>query len=248
MTKRILLVFVLFFAGLPIILNACDTNIISLISGNTASDAFVEKSSKLVELATRIGQNIDSKEKTLLTVKELMKVWIDFDNRFSQFPPEWAKQDKEWKNKLRDLADRIGTINTTAKKDLGKTHDMVLDFSKKIMLLYEFLPKSNIGQQLWIILASLQKLADANAQKNAQLFDEKLKETVQALVELKQILPANQKPYLDEFGARLKALEELRLENPDEMSFKLKMVLMMADDAYIKMNEKLSASQTTGNN
>ncbi len=230
----------------PVSLLACDTNLISLISGNSAADMFVEKSSQLVALSVKLGQNIQSADTAKPVIQEIMNAWIAFDNNFSQFPPEWAKQDSEWKNKLKMLADIIGQIKfASSSGDLGKAHDLTLFFSKKLTLLYEKMPKQPLGQLLFNHSIDLIELNEAFAAKDSERFGKIVEKLSSDHQELNKLLEEPMKKAASPMGVYLQELGNAYEKNDKKLDFKVKMVLMTVEDAFVKMNENLKKSGKT---
>ena len=232
-----LLVFVLFC---PINLSACDTNLISLMSKTSVTDAFVENTANLVELSVKIGDNISSIDTARPVLKELMNKWISFDNNFSQYPPDWAKNDKNWKNKFKKLADKIGIINKSMNENnLSKAHDQVLEFSKDITILFEYMPKSQKGERHYQISTGLRKLNRHFQNKDLPAFKKEIKHVKNNLKELTELLIQKNKNLTEPMNSYLDRLKEICDSLEGNLNYKVKMTLMLVEDAYVKMNEKL---------
>lgn len=238
--KRVLILLLLAGVLLPTSLLACDTNLIALISGSSSADAFVEKSSRLVELSVKLGKNYESAQSAIPVIKEIMNAWISFDNNFSQFPPEWARKDQDWKNKLKMLADIIGEIKSlTDAGEIKKAHDLVLVFSKKLTFLYEKMPKSDMGQILYNHSIDLIELNEFFAAKNSESFSKTLKKVIADHEKLTDLIGEGMKKAVAPMGVYLRELNETLKDNEGKLDFKVKMRLMTAEDAFVKMNEEL---------
>lgn len=247
--KRVFVWLLAIAVFMPLSLLACDTNLISLISGNSAADMFVEKSSQLVALSVKLGKNIESIENAKPVIQEIMNAWIAFDNNFSQFPPEWAKQDPEWKNKLKMLADIIGQIKfASGSGDLSKAHDLTLFFSKKLTLLYEKMPKQPLGQLLFNHSIDLIELNEAFVAKNSERFAEIVKKLSTDHQELDKLLAEPLKKAAVPMGIYLQELNTAFEKNAKKLDFKVKMVLMTVEDSFVKMNEDLKNAGKNGQN
>ena len=240
--------FLVIFLGLHLLstaLMACDTNLISLISGATSADNFVEKSSKLVALAVKLGKKTGAIETAKPVIDEIMSAWIAFDNNFTQFPPQWAKNDSAWKSKMKMLADMIGQIKFAMNKnELSKAHDMVLEFSKKLTILFEFMPKSKLGQILYRISMSFIGLNENLKRRDVQGFEKHLEAAVDALSQIDGLLSEDNRKVAEPMGSYLEELRKQFYESKKSLGFKTKMTLMTAEDAYVKMNEQLTKIET----
>ncbi|MEW6709334.1 MAG: hypothetical protein AB1403_05860 [Candidatus Riflebacteria bacterium] len=243
-TCRLLLVM---FLTLHTWCGACDTNLLSLISGSGAGDAFVEKSSQLVALSVKLGRNIETVDSAKPVIQEIMNAWISFDNNYSQFPPEWAKKDDNWKSKLKKLADLIGQINSSMNTgDLNSAHNLVLEFSKKLTILYECMPKTKLGEQLYKISSNLLKLNELFVAKDTVGFSSLIDDTIASVVAASQELDENAR---NNTVPMQKYLEELKSQAPKDeqaFNFQVKMIMMTIEDAYVKMNEQLNKPSTDG--
>ncbi|MGM0600316.1 MAG: hypothetical protein ACQETH_10940 [Candidatus Rifleibacteriota bacterium] len=232
----------------PFKLYACDTNLISLMSNKTVTDSFVENTSKLVELSVKIGKNISSIESARPVLKELMNKWISFDNNFSQYPPDWAKKDKNWKNKFKKLADKIGEINRSMNEnDLSRSHNQVLEFSKNITVLFEYMPKSPEGERHYQISTGLQKLNMHYKNQDLSAFKNEIEHIEKNLMELKELLDEDKKALTYSMNDYIAKLKENCNNLEDKMNFKVKMALMLVEDSYKKLNEKLGNEQKSQN-
>lgn len=246
--KSVLCLIMVVAVFLPASLLACDTNLISLISGSSAADAFVEKSSQLVALSVKLGKNIASADTAKPVIKEIMNAWIAFDNNFSQFPPEWAKKDQAWKDKLKMLADIIGQIKfATDAGDLSKAHDLVLVFSKKLTYLYEKMPKSEMGEILYRHSIDLIVLNEHFVAKDAEKFGNTLAKISTDHEKLKSLLDASKQKAVEPMAVYLHELNQTFEKNAKKLDFKVKMVLMTVEDAFAKMNEELQRSGEKSN-
>lgn len=147
---------------------SCDVNIFSLVSGTSKSDEFSRKTSELAAFVQNFGQNLSDKEKGPLMMQKLMKKWIDFSGSYDQFPPEWAKNDENWRKKLNDLTDIIGSINKTYVADSGKAHADTMKFSRRLTFLYEYMPMSRFARFMLSFPGTIDQLWSAYYEKNVE--------------------------------------------------------------------------------
>lgn len=149
-------------------LYSCDVNIFSLVSGTSKSDEFCRKTSEIAELVQNFGQNLSVKEKGPLMMEKLMKKWIDFSGSYDQFPPEWAKNDENWRKKLNDLTDIIGSMNKMYVADSGKAHADTMKFSRRLTFLFEHMPMSRFAKFMLSFPGSIDQLWSAYYEKNLE--------------------------------------------------------------------------------
>ncbi|GEM_PF-6250523 len=244
-TCRLLLVM---FLMLHTWCGACDTNLLSLISGSGAGDAFVEKSSQLVALSVKLGRNIQSVASAKPVIQEIMNAWISFDNNYSQFPPEWAKKDDNWKSKLKKLADLIGQINLSMNKgDLTSAHNLVLEFSKKLTILYECMPKTRLGEQLYKISSNILKLNELFVAKDVAGFSSLIDDTMVSVIAVGGELDENARKNTVPMQKYLEELKSRAPKDEQAFNFQVKMIMMTIEDAYVKMNEHLNRPSSREN-
>lgn len=239
--KPLLCLVLAFLSCISTSLHACDTNLIALISGATATDAFVEKSAKLVELSVKLGKNIEQADAARAVITEIMNAWVEFDNAFSHIPPPWAKSDGNWKNKFKSLADRIGAMKSAINDNkLDKAHEMVLDFSKRLTVLYEYMPKDALGEQLYLLSQSFLKLNDSLNASEMTGFKQALGNAIGACDKIKQMLESDdEKKIIAPLTTYLEELKNTIENDPTGHEFKVRMALMTAEDSFVTMNEKL---------
>lgn len=136
---------------------ACDTNLFSVIAGDSKETAFIEASTKLAVAAKNLNENA-RKPEALHKLEELMNSWLDFSNKYVVFPPEWGKNDEKWKDKFSDLAKILGEIRKYLGKDYFKAHNEILRFSRRISKLYEKMPRNLEASLLLDLTYSIDEL------------------------------------------------------------------------------------------
>lgn len=159
----------------PVLVAACDVNLVSIITGENPNDAFSQMIIRLASETRSVGQAVDKPELAKENMTRLMKTWVDFDNRFSQTPPEWAKSDQEWNNKIKSLADEIGKIQ----RELGslkeeKMHEQILYLSERIMNLLDAMPMTKEKKVLIGIFRRFVALSEGIELNDAKKFGENL--------------------------------------------------------------------------
>jgi hypothetical protein len=243
--KRLILLAGLMIVFSPFLANACDTNLIALISGKSATNEFAEKVSRLVAISVELGKNIETVEMAKLVISKLMNSWINFDNGFSNYPPDWAKKDKNWNTKFKNLADMIGEINASMRKNnLSDAHNKVLEFSKRITILFEYMPKSEIGEKLYEISINLMNMNDLFKAKDASGYSQGIDKLAQDFSALQKLLEEPLKKHTEQFAVYLGQLRQIFDEQKGKLDFKVKMTMMLIEDTYVEMNEKLSMNMS----
>lgn len=233
---QIVLMIVLFTGPLL----ACDVNLLSLVSGKRPSNVFTSKIGLLVEDVQNVGQNIFEKDKVTGLLKKLMLSWVEFDTQYSQFPPEWAKKDSNWKSKIKTIANQIGTVKKLLKesKDV-EAHTNVLSISRKITGLLEYMPMSPKEKILLSFPAQFDLISDALVLKNNENLGVLLAQLMTEKEQLRTLVGSSTIPLTDEFSSWIDNTVKIFKDVPEKMHFKLKISLGFAQDSFVKMNAKL---------
>lgn len=222
---------------------ACDVNLFTIISGVSKDDSFALGMEKLVQKLRMLGEGYESSDLAGPRLTELMSEWLDFSNKFSMFPPEWARKDKNWQKKFTELASLIGLIRQNLAGDAEKSHAAMLKFSRKLPQLYELMPMSERARILMEITACFDTLWDSYYEKDK----DKLKSAAPQLLELcQQLLPQlEKKKDISELENLQEFAEQIRISSTQVNVFNtriLHMVLLNAEAQYVRLNEQLSAS------
>jgi hypothetical protein len=123
----------------------------------------------------------------------------------------------------------------------------VLEFSKNITVLFEFMPKSPKGERHYQISTGLQKLNRHFANKDISAFTKELENIEENLDELTRLLDEDKKTLIAPMSGYLAKLKDICSKLEGEMNYKVKMTLMVVEDAYIKLNEKLGNAEQKPN-
>lgn len=144
--------------------NACDVSLFALVSGNSPNKAFAEKLTSLVGRARAVANNSENHETLPTHLQQLMSGWIEFSNTYQINPPEWAKKDAAWKDKLNEQADLIGSIRknlASQEPDQAKAHRELQKFTRQLTRLYESLEMDELSRLLLDISMHIDHVWDA---------------------------------------------------------------------------------------
>ncbi|MFZ2958673.1 MAG: hypothetical protein WA705_17425 [Candidatus Ozemobacteraceae bacterium] len=219
---------------------SCDVNLVSLITGENPSDAFSLTIIKLASETRALGQAISDPDTAKKNMVTLMKTWVEFDNRFSQTPPEWAKTDSEWNGKIKSVADFIGRINTDLQA--GKTemtHGKVLRLSEQIFHLLDTMPTGERQKCLMRIFRRFVEFAEAFETQDGKKFGEDLHELSADISVLKTLMASGSENLMADLEGQVKQLRELYQLDGASLTMKVKYGYLGAEDCFKKMNENL---------
>lgn len=219
---------------------ACDVNLISLISGKRPTDAFTGNVSNLIKVTQELGQNITDKEKSSVALKKLMLAWVEFDTKYYQTPPEWAKKDKKWKVKIKAVADQIGIVTKLLKSDKRiKAHDETLSISRKLTNLLEYLPMDPEEQSLMVFPLKFDMMDKAFKEKNIVFLGKLISELVAEKNKLRSVVGSSSIKLTDEFADRIESLESSYKNDAGKFGKNLKLTMVFAEDAFNKMSASI---------
>ena len=140
MNKKLFFVTYLFFAAIAV--QACDTSLIQLFAIESEESIFFNELKMIAEQNNEIGRKLLNLEfDDTKTLNKLMGRWINFQNIYRVNPPKWAKKDKTWEKKFKEVALLIGSIRKNYSR-AGATisHQSSLILSRKLSNFLEFAP------------------------------------------------------------------------------------------------------------
>lgn len=161
--RKFLIVFCLLLICLPPA-NACDVSLFALVSGNSPNKAFAEKLTSLVGLARAVANNSENRETLPGHLQQLMTGWMEFSNTYQINPPEWAKKDAAWQDKLNKQANLIGSIRknlASQEPDQAKTHRELQKFTRQLTRLYDSMEMDELSRLLLDISMHIDHVWDA---------------------------------------------------------------------------------------
>ena len=216
---------------------ACDTDLMILFTGKSPSDTFFQSIFRLASEAKDVGQASGAPEAVGKNVHQLMKTWIGFDNQFSQEPPPWARSDRDWQRKFKELADLIGNFDSWLRdKKLDQLHTGVLAFSRKLFGLLTAMPMPPEKRSLIRIVSDFQTLSVA-LEESAQ-FREGIEALASETREYRGFLASPALKLSQEFLYKVDQLEKLHLAPPASLPLKMSILVAVAESAFQKMNAR----------
>lgn len=228
---------IVFFSN-PLI--ACDVDLMSLVSGKRPSNVFASNIGRLVKDVHKVGQNVFKKEKVTVYLKKLMLSWVEFDTQYSQFPPEWAKSDVNWKTKIKTIANQIGKVKKLLSESKNvEAHVNILSISRKITGLLEYMPMSPKERILISFPARFDLISDALISQNNKTLGMHLSQLKTEKDQLRTLVSSSTIPITDEFSSWIDNIVETFKKAPEKMHFKIKISLGFVQEAFVKMNADL---------
>jgi len=240
--RLVKIVFISFFLGIAPLM-ACDVNLFSIISGVSINDAFSEKMNGLASAIKSLGDNYTNDKKSQEKLNILMNSWLGFSSAFSQFPPEWARNDQEWPKKIVELGNIIGDIRRHLGKDNENAHRAMLKFSRRLPQLYQHMPMDDKARLLLEFTACFDRIWDAYYTQDHDLLKSGATELVNKCKELRHMLKDSYKTDIDMLD---KFIERLRASSTQINAFKtttLQFFIIDAEGQFVLMNEKFSKKQ-----
>jgi hypothetical protein len=237
---RIFFLTVIFVLGSMFPAFSCDVNLFALISGDAKRDEFVEATSEIAVALRRLGQNFEDSDQTKPNIKKLMEKWIRFSNRFRIYPPEWAKPDPNWKEKMNDLADLIGLIQKNYPIDQRQSHIAVIKFSRHLSYLYEFMPMNDLARFLLGFPALFDKVWNNYYGRDLKQLREDSTELYNAAMSLPSKLPAELRRESRKFLYAIEEMHRLALQNNPLTGMAFNLSLSDAETEFSGLNLKIS--------
>jgi len=224
--------------------SACDVNLVTILTGDKPSDVFGKMVAKLASETRSVGQYFNDAQKSQESLKSLMSTWIDFDNLFSQNPPEWAKKDPNWTKKLKEMADLVGVLQRNLKeKNEGQLHNSVLSLFRKIALLFETMPMSVLQKSLVKVSSGFATVFESIEAKNAEIFRAAVASLGPDLEAVKKILPETQKKVFDDVIFQVDQLQKMTSAFPATITIPMIFSANLAEDDFRIGNQKLLEAQ-----
>lgn len=231
--------------------SGCDANLIALFTGEQPNDVFLQTVNLLAFQIKEVGRSMDDPEKGqkkgAAALAALMKSWIPFSARFSQSPPTWAAQDEQWSAKFKELADLIGAIDQNFRGGQPLTaHTKVQAFSRKLVKLFDQMPKTPEKEALIFFSMGFQTLSEAVQMRDAKTFELGLADLASGSILFRAHLAS---PTSEEALGFLDAVDHLQrtyAETPGTLSISLNTLVAMAEDAFGLMNMKTREQEASG--
>ncbi|MBU1108030.1 MAG: hypothetical protein KKB51_15260 [Candidatus Riflebacteria bacterium] len=223
----------------------CDVNIFSLFSGTSPNDEFSRRTTEIAQVLKNLGQNFSSSEKSAPIIKELMQKWIEFSNKYGQFPPEWAKSDQRWRDKFADLANIIGEIHKKHISDPMQTHIDAIKLSRRLSFLYEYMPMNELASFLMKFPANFDHLWTSYYEQNDELLKTSVEQILKHSEALPDQLPDGMRSLARNFVFSVEELQRIARSDRPFNSTTLYLSLSAAETEFAAINQKLANLSVT---
>ncbi len=226
---------------------ACDVNLFAVMAGTTKQDAFTEAITQLAQSVKNLDEKVTDQNALQKPLVDLMNRWLEFANSFNQFPPEWGRNDPDWKHKFSDLGMIIGQIRRQIGKDKVAVHDSMLRFSRRLTFLYEYMP---MGDQQRLLLEftrcfdGLWNAFSAQDRDGLKLYVARLKEGCE---KLHGLISDKEREHALNLAALAERLRVMSTQINAFQTVTLRMTLSAAEAEFVSLNEKLSAALKSDN-
>lgn len=225
---------------------ACDTNLFSIIAGNTKETVFIEASTKLAVAAKNLNENA-KKPEAKQKLEELMNNWLEFSNKYIVFPPEWGKNDEKWKEKFSDLARILGEIRKYLGTDYFKAHSEILRFSRRISKLYEKMPRSHEASLLLDLTYSIDDLWLLIEKEDAKGVNQLSRKLVANSKAMSEAFAKNHKYKTEDIENRINLLIKYSDDYSKFATFQIRVLATKLEDDLTELDKEISSLNALNN-
>lgn len=223
--------------------SACDVNLFALISGSSDFDEFAQATGEIAASLKDIGQNFPDQTKARPLIKKLMDKWISYSTRFAYNPPDWAKEDKNWLKKMRNLADLIGAIQKNYLTNQRQAHIEVLAFSRRLTYLFEKKPLNPMNHFLLSFPQTFDELWQHYYDQNLEPFKESCRKLLKLCMVLPDYVPAKARRSCREFIYSAEELVRLAKSHQPFNSTTLYQGLTFSEQEFSELNMILAGAE-----
>jgi hypothetical protein len=120
--------------------HACDDALVMLLTAQNPKSEFSVSIRAFITSLTVLGTSLKNETNPPFTneLKAVMEAWLDFSQRYMAYPPEEAKNDRTWVEKMSNVAKLIGRMRKdVAGQRYMAAHDGVLEISTYIGRFFE---------------------------------------------------------------------------------------------------------------
>lgn len=167
---------------------SCDDTLVMLLTAKNPTSEFSKTIRSFMNSMTVLGTALKytPKEDYSTEVNGALDAWLEFSKKYMTNPPEEAKNDKQWREKMSLTARKIGEIRKLVNnKQYLEAHNNVLELSNTIGTFFEAVGITD-EKQIFIAtsadLNDLQRMIDSKSAQEAQKQLEKLKSDLDAFV------------------------------------------------------------------
>lgn len=183
--KIILLAIVVsIFIQSPII--ACDDTLVMLLTAKNPTSEFSKSIRSFMYSLTLLGTTLkyNPEKDYTAALKATLDSWLEFSKKYMTNPPEEAKNDRQWREKMSNTARKVGTIRKLInEKKYSEAHNGVLELSNTVGSFFESVGITD-EKQIFIStsadLNDLQRLAEISSIKEAEDKISKLRQDLEA--------------------------------------------------------------------
>lgn len=193
LTKIIVLVF-----GFNLLLaypvNGCDDTLIMLLTEKNPTSEFSKSIRKFMNNLTVLGTTLKYKTKEDYSdeLKPVLETWLEFSKKYMTNPPEEAKNDRNWVQKMSSTAKKIGEIRKQIQdKKYLDAHNSVLELSNTIGTFFESVGITNEKKIFITASADINDLQRFISEKSDSKISEKIINLKQDLEEFKKLITAD---------------------------------------------------------
>ena len=165
------------FLAIIIIANplfACDDTLVMLLTAKNPTSEFSKSIRTFMNSLTVLGTSLKytPKESYDQEIEGMLSAWMEFSKKYMTNPPEEAKNDRHWVEKMNDTAKKIGEIRRLVNsKEFLKAHNGVLELSNTIGSFFEAVGISD-EKQVFITVSSdlndLQRLVESKLYQDSK--------------------------------------------------------------------------------
>ena len=163
---------------------ACDDTLVMLLTAKNPTSEFSKSIRAFMNSLTVLGTALKytTKDDYSNEIEGTLNAWMEFSKKYMTNPPEEAKNDRFWVEKMASTARKIGEIRKLVNiKRYSEGHNKVLELSNTIGTFFEAVGISDEKQVFLTASADLNDLQRFIDNKSKNEADEKLKKLKQDL-------------------------------------------------------------------
>ena len=165
---------ILFLAIFTIVnpLFACDDTLVMLLTAKNPTSEFSKSIRTFMNSLTVLGTALKytPKDSYETEVQGMLSAWMEFSKKYMTNPPEEAKNDRQWVEKMNNTAKKIGEIRKQINnKEFLNAHNNVLELSNTIGTFFEAV---GITDEKQVFLTTSADLNDLQRLVDNKLYEE----------------------------------------------------------------------------
>ena len=187
----IIMFFITAILSIAASLYACDDTLVMLLTAKNPTSEFSKSIRTFMNSLTVLGTSLKytSKESYDTEVESMLSAWMEFSKKYMTNPPEEAKNDRLWVEKMGNTAKKIGEIRKLVNsKEFLKAHNSVLELSNTIGTFFEAVGITDEKQLFLTTSANLNDLQRLIENKQNKEANEKLIEIKKDLESFKKYI------------------------------------------------------------